>query len=238
MNVVLVGGTVEALVLAHHLSTEHRVFLLEIEAELGLPVMHPGRVLDPDMLNAYMTEEQKSFLLLTENPQGWGCRWDWLLKHLAANVARKGVSCYTRTRILSCSKQGEQYSLELTSGERDLPTHLIADRVIMMHQTPNVHPGRRHHHFLPDQPEIFPQQNGVVWNSGTLLTDDAKAAPHTDLHLNRGDGMTELWWKGELNWHPPRGFFESSTTVLHTNPDELSFDSVVVRVLHFLNLPV
>ena len=238
MNVVLVGGTVEALVLAHHLSSDHTVFLVEIEAELGLPVTHPGRIYDRSILKEYITKEQESFLLLTKNPQGWGCRWDWLLKHLAANVARNGVNCYTRTRILSCSKQGEQYSLELTSGERDLPTHLIADRVIVMQRAENIHPGRRHHRLVPDQPEIFPQEDGVEWKGGTLLTADAKAAPHTDLHLNRGDGMTELWWKGDLTWYPSRGFFESSTTVLHANSDELAFDSVVARVLSFLNDPV
>ncbi len=55
MNVVLIGGTVEALLLAHHLQEPHRVFLVEIEAELGLPVLHPGRVIQQDLLDAYMT---------------------------------------------------------------------------------------------------------------------------------------------------------------------------------------
>ena len=79
-----------------------------------------------------MTDEQQNFLLLSENEHGWGCRWDWVLKHLAANISRKGVQCFTRTRILSCSKENKEYILELSSTERHLPTHLTADRVIVM----------------------------------------------------------------------------------------------------------
>jgi len=234
MNVVLIGGTVEALLLAHHLQEHHRVFLVEIEAELGLPVLHPGRVIQQDLLDAYMTKEQQSFLLLSPNPQGWGCRWDWVLKHLAANIARKGVMCFTRTRVLSCTKQGEQYSLEISSSERTLPTHLIADRVVLMNQPNASGPGKRRHCFEPHQPVLFPWTDTTEWTGGTVLDDDAEHAPQTDLRLQRGDGLTELWWKGKLRWDPPRGFFESSTVVLPSNVDELSFDGVVSRVLAFL----
>jgi hypothetical protein len=234
MNIVLVGGTIEALVLAHHLQEHHQVFLVEIEAELGLPVLHPGRVIQQDVLDVYMTKEQQSFLLFSPNPHGWGCRWDWVLKHLAANVARQGVMCFTRTRILSCTKQGEQYSLELSSSERSLPTHLIADRVVIMNHPHTTGPGRRRHRFQPDQPPYFPQNETAEWNGGTVLSEDAKQAPATELRLERADGLTELWWKGDMEWQPPRGFFESSSAMLSPDIDELSFDGVVSRVLAFL----
>lgn len=234
MNVILIGGTIEALVLAHHLQSEHHVIIIELEAELGLPVMHPGRVVDPELLHTYMTDEQQNFLLLSENEQGWGCRWDWVLKHLAANISRKGVQCFTRTRILSCSKENEEYILELSSTERHLPTHLTADRVIVMSPPQTSGPGLRQHCLEPSQPEQFPGNDGVGWKGVTVLTEDAKEAPYTDLRLNRGDGMTELWWKEEITWEPPRGFFESTSVVLSANPDELSFDGVVSRVLDFV----
>lgn len=238
MNVILIGGTIEALVLAHHLQAEHHVIIIELEAELGLPVMHPGRVVNPELLNNYMTDEQQSFLLLSQNEQGWGCRWDWVLKHLAANITRKGVQCFTRTRILSCEKENEQYILQLSSTERHLPTHLMADRVIVMSPRQTSAPGQRYHCLEPIQPEQFPENDGVEWNGGTVLTEDAKGAPNTDLHLNRGDGMTELWWKEEMAWEPPRGFFESTSVVLSANSDELSFDGVVSRVLDFMTTSV
>ena len=234
MNIVLIGGTVEALLLAYHLQDNHDVYLIELEAELGLPVMHPGCVIEPGLLETYMTEEQQSFLLLSQSKHGWGCRWDWVLKHLAANVARKGVMCLTRTRILSCTQQNTQYVVELSSSERDLPTHLVADRVLLMSQPETQGPGRRHHNLEPHQPEAFPVLTTALWKSGTLLTEDAQHAPTTELQLQRGDGMTELWWKGEMTWTPPRGFFETCSVVLPSDGTQLSFDAVVHRVLAFL----
>ena len=50
------------------LQGEHHVIIIELEAELGLPVMHPGRVVNR-LLNEYMTDEQQNFLLLSENEQ-------------------------------------------------------------------------------------------------------------------------------------------------------------------------
>ena len=132
MHVVLVGGTAEALVLAHVLSDRHTVSIVEIEAELGLPVQFPGRVVDKSMLQRYFTDEQISYLMLKSNDDGWGCRWDWVVKHLAANVARKGVQCFTRTRVLSCTSTDAGMVMNLTNNERDLPTHLYADRIVLM----------------------------------------------------------------------------------------------------------
>lgn len=234
MNIVLIGGTVEALLLAYHLQDQHDVYIVEIEAELGLPVMHPGYVREPTLLDTYMTHDQQSFLLLSQNHQGWGCRWDWVLKHLAANVARKGATCLTRTRILSCTQQNDQYAIELSSSERHLPTHLIADRVLQMTQPETQGPGRRRHELSPHQPELFPMLTTTLWKGGTLLTEDAQHAPTTELHLQRGDGMTELWWRDEMEWSPPRGFFESCSVFLPSDEAQLSFDAVVSRVLAYL----
>ena len=40
MKFVLIGGTVEALLLSLKLSTDHEVFIVEMEAEIGLPERH------------------------------------------------------------------------------------------------------------------------------------------------------------------------------------------------------
>ena len=83
MNIVLVGGTLEALLLSAELIKDHDVSIIEIEAEIGLPVHHPGRVIDRSLLDQYMDSEQQSFLKLKTNEQGWGCRWEWIVKHVA-----------------------------------------------------------------------------------------------------------------------------------------------------------
>ena len=54
MNIVLIGGSVEAMVMAQSLIDEHNVFLIELEAEFGLPALHPGRIVDPNLLTCLL----------------------------------------------------------------------------------------------------------------------------------------------------------------------------------------
>ena len=62
MNIVLIGGTIEALLVAEHYSNDHAVSIIEIEAEVGLPSVHPGRVIDIDLFKSYFSEKQLEFL--------------------------------------------------------------------------------------------------------------------------------------------------------------------------------
>ena len=235
MHVVLVGGTAEALLLSYHLAADHTVSIVELEAELGLPVQFPGRVIDKDLLSEYFTDDQISFLMLHSNPDGWGCRWDWIVKHLAANVARKGVQCYTRTRVLSCTSTDAGTVVNLSGSERDLPSHLYADRVIAMRPLEFVGPGRRRHQWTPNPPEQFPEDGLNTWFGGFVLSIDAQTAPSPDLKLVRADNITELWWSTPPSWTPSHGYFEQCELRLPSSVDFLSFDGVISRVRGFLN---
>ena len=62
MNIVLIGGTVEALVLAWELGADHNITVIEIEAEMGLPMTHPGRIMNSSILDDLFSEEQIAFL--------------------------------------------------------------------------------------------------------------------------------------------------------------------------------
>ena len=233
MRVVLVGGSIEALLLSIELSSQHDVSIIELEAEIGLPVQHPGRILNPSELQPYLTTDQISFLELKENEDGWGCRWDWVMKHFAAVAARQNVSFFTRTRIQSCTEHDNTYVLELTSSERTTPTHMVADRVVLMPgQTGS--PGGRAHHLAPSRPPEFPSPETTEWFGGTVLTGDVDGTTGADLKLARGDGMTELWWSTSSSWVPQRGYLEQCRVHLPSMKSELSLDSVMSRVRDFL----
>ena len=233
VRVVLIGGSIEALLLSIELTPQHDVTIIELEAEIGLPVQHPGRILNPSKLQPYLTTDQISFLELKENEDGWGCRWDWVMKHFAAVAARQSVSFFTRTRIQSCTEHDSTYVLELTSSERTTPTHMVADRVVLMPgQTGG--PGGRSHHLSPSQPSGFPSLETTEWFGGTVLSGDADATTGADLMLARGDGMTELWWSTSSSWVPPRGYLEQCRVQLPCEKSELSLDSVMSRVRDFL----
>ena len=233
MRVVLVGGSIEALLLSIELSSQHEVTIVELEAEIGLPIQHPGRILNPSNLHQYLTPDQISFLELKENEDGWGCRWDWVMKHFAAVAARRNVSFLTRTRIQSCTKHDDTYILELTSSERTTPTHMVADRAVLMTAQTGT-PGGRAHHLSPSRPNEFPSLETTEWFGGTVLSADVDEATGAELILNRGDGMTELWWSTSSSWVPPRGYLEQCRVHLPSLKSELSLDSVMSRVRDFL----
>ena len=233
VRVVLIGGSIEALLLSIELSSQHDITIIELEAEIGLPVQHPGRIMDPSTLHHYFTSEQISFLELKENEDSWGCRWDWVMKHFAAVAARQNVSFFTRTRIQSCTKHDNTYVLELTSSERTTPTHMVADRVVLMADQAGA-PGGRAHHFSPSRPSKFPSPETTEWFGGTVLSGEADVAAGADLMLARGDGMTELWWSTSSSWVPQHGYLEQCRVHLSSKKSELSLDSVMSRVRDFL----
>ena len=233
VRVVLIGGSIEALLLSIELSPQHDVTIIELEAEIGLPVQHPGRIINPSELQHYLNPDQISFLELKENEDGWGCRWDWVMKHFAAVAARQHVSFFTRTRIQSCMEHDNTYVLELTSSERTTPTHMVADRVVLMTGQSGA-PGGRSHQLSPSRPSEFPSPATTEWFGGTVLSGDADAATGADIILARGDGMTELWWSTSSSWVPQRGYLEQCRVYLPCEKSELSLDSVMSRVRDFL----
>ena len=232
MDIVLVGGSIEALLLSLEVVNDHNVSIVELEAEIGLPVHHPGRIIDLACLDGFFTDQQQSFLELKENEDGWGCRWEWVMKHTAAMAARRGVSFLTRTRIRSCTQHDASYVLELTSTERTTPTHIVADRVVLMNP-PLTAPGGRDHHLLPSSPPAFPSPHLTEWFGGTVLSTDVRNDVGADLVLERSDGTTELWWSTTPSWTPPQGFLEQCRVRLPKDTAKLSLDSVMSRVRDF-----
>ena len=236
MNVGIIGGTLDALLLALHYRKHATVSVFEIDAELGLPITHPGRILNPSILNEYFTPEQIEFLKLAENLDGWGCRWEWIMKHMTTVTASEGVDIYPRTRVLSMERNREQILLTTTKNERNQPDSFIFDLVISTSPT-SQKPGRLQHNIDESLVLSYTNQDSVPWFGGTLLTlhHPFSSMPKPELTLSRSDGQTEVWWKGACPWTPPTGYLETCSGKLHPSADELSFDATIERVNGFID---
>lgn len=234
MRIALVGANVDALLLALKLDDQgHDVTVIEIEAEIGLPVDTPGRVIDRELLNEYFSPPQQAFLALKENQQGWGCRWEWVIKHLGHVVAHRSIPCYTRTRILKMESFDSGHWLHVQSTERPMPTKLVVDHVILVREAGVRAPGRRQHQ-LTDAVHRFHQTSMALWNGGLVVVADTLTnPPDATLVLERADGLVELWWGTHSEWTPARGFVETYRSCLPSDPQELSFDAAVHRVASF-----
>lgn len=64
MKIGIVGGSLQGILLSIQLASEHEITVFELDAEIGTPAWHPGYILNPDLLNTFLTEEQRSFLML------------------------------------------------------------------------------------------------------------------------------------------------------------------------------
>ena len=236
MNVCIIGGTLEALLLAIHYQKKGIVSIFEIDAELGLPIAHPGRVLDPTLLDEYLTQDQIEFLKLSPNPDGWGCRWEWVMKHMTTVAASMGVNIYPRTRVLSMRQHGETTRVSTTKNERHQPIEFDADLIISTRETSRK-PGRLQHVVDESLVISFTNQEYVQWFGGTLLTlhHPLSSMPTPALTLSRSDGQTEVWWQGECPWTPPTGYLETCLGSLPSSVDALSFDAILHRVNDFVN---
>ena len=98
---------------------------------------HPGRVIDVQKLSNFFSAESIDFLSLQHNEHGWGCRWEWVSKHLAAKAARNNVTFLTRTRILSLINIQENITFSICPTTSVI--FLIASRSIMLSQCPRTH---------------------------------------------------------------------------------------------------
>lgn len=234
MHIVLIGTSLDALLLAEQLSKNHQITMIELEAEIGMPIHHPGRCVDKTHFSTYFTEDQQTFLAMKENPDGWGCRWEWVLKFLSHDVAIKGVTCLTRTRVVDMSLNDTQHLLHLSENERHDHHTLMADMIIDF-STNNRAPGLRTHNLTASHVISYPYGELAVWHGMIVLQDEPNKPDKPTLALERGDGLTEYWWMGEPGWTSSNGALEKCQTYLPSSESEVSFDAAVARVARFLD---
>jgi hypothetical protein len=234
MHILLLGASLDSLLLSLHLQSKgHLVTIVEIEAEVGLPLHHPGRIINIDLVSDYFSNNQIEFLSLQENEDGWGCRWEWVLKHMAHRVVQQNVTCMLRTRVLNIGSNGDGFHVTVSSNERDLPTEFTVDHIINMQPKGYQTPGNRSHEYPPSFVQEYPYPNVEPWVGGIVLSSTLQQHVEADLLLKHADGLAELWWKGTPSWTPPNGFIETCELHLPSDIDEVSFDAVVRRVASF-----
>jgi len=235
MHILLLGASLDSLLLSHHFqSRNYSVTIVDIEAEVGLPLHHPGRIINLDLISNYFSQDQMEFLSLYENDDGWGCRWEWVLKHMAHQVIQGNVTCLLRTRVLNVEPEGDTFHVVVSSNERDLPTELTVDRIIDMQHKGYKTPGNLTHDVPPSVVQQFSYPDVEPWVGGMALSSTLQQQNiEADLLLKHADGLVELWWKGTPSWTPPNGFIETCELHLPTDIDEISFDAIVRRAASF-----
>lgn len=223
VNIALVGSNVASMILAHQLAIDHNIVLLEQEAEVGMPVRHPGCVGDIELLTRYIPASHQHVLQLQHNPSidAFGCRWEWISKLLMIELTQLGVRVRTRTRVVEAIRSSDNIRLGLVSSLGDEVLHV--DAVVDMRYGTEG-PGTSRHMFderccTPWQRPTMANANGMV-----VLTEDLVTPPPADLIVHRADGTSEIWWKLFGSWMPKRGALERMKGPLPDDVSLWSFD--------------
>jgi len=236
LRVALVGSNLDTVLLALMLRHRHDIIIIEQEAEMGLPAMHPGRILDPIQLEEWLSPAQIKFLSLREGLHGFGCRWEWMVKFFAALAATNGIHCRTRTRITAIEPDDEGFLLHFSSREREEIESLHVHRLVNTTAISQPGPGLRHHESLLEHAETYLQpEHSCRWKGGIVVTATQSDWPQdVRLNLPRSDGTTELWWDTPTTWMPQQGFIEQCEVTLAADVDALSFDAMLRKASHFV----
>ena len=223
MNIALVGSNVAAMLLAYQLANDHNVVLLEQEAEVGMPVRHPGCIVDIELLTRYIPASHQHVLQLQNNTliDAFGCRWEWVSKLLMIELTQRGVRVRTRTRITDTSRVDTGIRLVLVSSLGDEVLHV--DAVVDMRYGTDG-PGTSHH--------VLDERCSVTWQRPTMakaegmvvLTEDLVMPPSATLIAHRADGTSEVWWKHTASWTPEHGALERMNGQLPDDVSLWSFD--------------
>lgn len=235
MNIGIVGGSLQGILISLYLAPEHNVTLFELDAEIGTPAWHPGYIIDTTLLEPFLTKDQRNFLLMKKNPSGWGMRWEWLMKHFTILAAQKGVHLRTRTRICQTTQDGAITIVETSTNETSQPTVFPFHHLINT-QIPTQKPGGLQHTIGEGHCIDFPFPETVPWFGGIISANHLPSTlPNSpSLLLHRDDNLVELWWNNMNYWKPPKGYLEEMRTNLPNDVLHTSFDSLHHQTLDFI----
>lgn len=227
-SIVLVGGTISNMISALELCSEYDITVLELNAEIGLPSTSPGHVHDIKLLETYLDSNQIEFLQPYPISQGHTLRSEWVLKHLGAIAAQRGVNVLTRTRISECYRSPTGFTVEYIgaglkeSGQIECE-HLVDDR-----QWTYSAPGSKQHNIGGLNDIIQPDFGEFIRiHGGTSLSSDCASLPEQTYSLPRHEGLTEVWQENPL-WNPRHGWIETIECFL---PRELAKRSIDAQII-------
>lgn len=228
-SILLIGGTYSNLITAIELSDTHKVMLIELNAEIGLPSISPGHIEDKEILTQYLTPEQIKFLQLHPFENGFTLRSEWGLKHLAVLAAQKGVEIFTRTRITHCFETDEGFSIEFQGAGPNGSGQTHYDFLINDTQWTYQAPGSKQH-TLPESKKIQTPDFGkfIQMYGGTALKNDCHNTPKSAILLPRFEGLTEVWQTSE-DWVPEKGWIEIIDCFLPSSIEKRCIDAQILE---------
>jgi len=223
-NIVIIGGSIEGLILSILSAEEHNVTLIDIHPEIGFPCTIPSWVENIEILEKYLTDEEISQLKPHQNPNGFAISGEWLFKILTIKAVQVGVDVLLRCRVTSIDQTGSKPRIQFIGGNNSGDGNIICNKLFDLTRFTATAPGQLKHNIAntPDQP-ITPTFEH--WGGIALSKECQNNPTNPILQLTRSGGLCELWYDGKPTWTPTSGWIEIIKNTTSKPITEMSIDA-------------
>ena len=226
---MIIGGSIEGLVLSILATKEHNVTLMDIHPEIGFPCTVPGWVEDPKVLQKYLGDDEIKQLDILQNIDGFAIRGEWLFKLLTIKAAQSGVDVLLRCRVTNVDRSDDKTIIQFIGGNNSGEGKRSCDNLFDLTEFSAIAPGNLQHNHTKSSSQTNIRKKVQRWG-GIALTKDCQNNPTEPvLQLIRNDGLCELWYEDKPTWTPLSGWIEimKNTTLKPIN--DMSIDNSITH---------
>jgi hypothetical protein len=222
-DIVIVGGSIEGLILSILCAKKHTVTLIDIHPEIGFPCVIPGWLERRESLQNYLEIDEITHLNILQNPNGFALRGEWLFKILTIKAAQLGVQILLRCRVIKVEQSPLQTTISTIGGNNNGSGTIICDKMFDLTEYTAQAPGKLQHSMIESQDQINPKQSFHHWGGLALSQELQNTTTEPIIKLLREDGLCEFWYDEKPTWNPKNGWIE---TMQNTTPKALKDMSI------------
>jgi len=227
-NIVIVGGSIEGLILSILCGKQHNVTLIDIHPEIGFPCAIPGWVERRESLEKYLDDEEIAHLKFLQNPNGFALRGEWLFKILTIKAAQLGVRILLRCRVTKVEESSQQTTISTIGGNNTRDGIIICDKMFDLTEYTAPAPGKLQHTMIDSPIQYASKQSFHHWGGIALSSEQQNTTVEPKLQLMRDDGLCEFWYDQKPTWQPKTGWIEQMQNTIPKALEEMSIDNSIV----------
>jgi len=227
-NIVIIGGSIEGLILSILSAEEHNVTLIDIHPEIGFPCTIPGWVENMETLQKHLDEDEIIQLNPFQNPNGFAVSGEWLFKILAIKAVQLGVNLLLRCRVTEIDQSGSKPRIQFIGGNNSGNGNIVCNKIFDLTKFSAAAPGQLKHNIIKT-PEQLITPSFDHWGGIALSKECQNNPANPILQLTRSGGLCELWFDNKPTWTPTSGWIE---TMKNTTPKPIKEMSIDASIAH------
>ena len=227
-DVVVVGGSIEGLILSILCAQENNVTLIDIHPEIGFPCVIPGWVERRESLQRFLGDEEITHLKFLKNSTGFALRGEWLFKILTIKAAKLGVRILLRCRVTKVEESSQKTTVSTIGGNNNGDGVIICDKMFDLTEYSAPTPGKLQHRMIDSPVQYNSKQIFNHWGGLALSQEIQNATVEPKLQLIRDDGLCEFWYDQKPTWQPKTGWIEMVQNTIPKALEEMSIDNSIV----------